>query len=47
MKKKIEVFKRDILYQYYSIRVNQSGMGSQVIVVDLINYQNTDLLACL
>ena len=31
MKKKIEVFKRDILYQYYSIRVNQSGMGSQVM----------------
>ena len=31
MKKKIEVFKRDILYQYYSIKANQSGMSSQVM----------------
>lgn len=31
MKKKIEVFKRDILYQYYSIKANQSGISSQVI----------------
>ena len=31
MKKKIETFKRDILYQYYSIKANQSGMSSQVM----------------
>ena len=29
--KKIEIFKRDILYQYYSVKANQSGMRSQVI----------------
>lgn len=31
MKKKIEIFKRDILYQYYCIKANKSRIRSQVV----------------